>query len=238
MTTTSRPGLSESIALNQIHLSAPRDLGPGMQGMGAGVMHYVDGVASYFDKVTYVEIGVNDGITLGEIAKRLSDQCDSWRAIGIDLPDCRHETTRRHSQEKGLAFKLIRDFRRPTNPEWGTVTFILKDSHTFLGEDFNPWSEVHLALIDGCHGKPCVSLDFLLIEPLIVPGGYVMFHDFGADQIGQEQFPSDHCPIVGVHDACASLGLLDNTRDSWRFVQTIIGDKAAGSADMGVFQKL
>ncbi len=209
-----------------------------MQGMGAGVMHYVDGVASYFDKVTYVEIGVSDGITLSAIAKRLSEQCESWRAIGIDLPDCRHETTRRHSEEKGLPFKIVKDFRNHFAPEWGKVTFVLKDSHTFLGENALAIGDVHLALIDGCHGKPCVSLDFLLIEPLIVPGGYAMFHDFGADQIGQEQAPPDHCPIVGVHDACASLGLLDNTRDGWRFVQTIIGDKSSGSADMGVFQKL
>jgi hypothetical protein len=137
----------------------------------------------------------------------------------------------------GLKFKIIREFRKPVLPEWGAVTLILKDSHSFFGEHTIAGG-VHLALIDGCHGKPCVSLDFLLIEPLIVPGGYVMFHDFGADQIGQEQAPPDHCPIVGVHDACASLGLLDNTRDGWRFVQTIIGDKSAGSADMGVFQKL
>ncbi len=218
----------------------PHSLGPGMQGMGSGVMHYVDGVASYFLNVTYVEIGVSDGITLSEISKRLSETCESWRSIGIDLPDCRHETTRRHSQEKGLPFRIIRDFRQPVPMSWGKVTFILKDSHEFLGElPLHPIDGgVHLALIDGCHGKPCVSLDFLLIEPLIVPGGYVMFHDFGKDQIGQAQAPPDHCPIVGVHDACASLGLLDNTRDGWRFVQTIIGDKAEGSADMGVFQKL
>ncbi len=210
-----------------------------MQGMGAGVMHYVDGVASYFLNVTYVEVGVSDGITLSEIAKRLSETCESWRAIGIDLPDCRHETTRRHSQEKGLTFDLLRQLKGA--PKWNRVTFVLKDSHSFLGEvtPFNFGAvSVHLALIDGCHGKPCVSLDFLLLEPLIAPGGYVMFHDFGADQIGQAQAPPDHCPIVGVHDACASLGLLDNSRDGWRFVQTIIGDKADGSADMGVFQKL
>jgi hypothetical protein len=208
-----------------------------MQGMGAGVMHYVDGVASCFERVTYVEIGVHDGLTLCQIAKRLSDTAEAWRAIGIELPDCRHETTRRHHEELGLKFKIIREFRKPVLPEWGAVTLILKDSHSFFGEHTIAGG-VHLALIDGCHGKPCVSLDFLLIEPLIVPGGYVMFHDFGADQIGQEQAPPDHCPIVGVHDACASLGLLDNTRDGWRFVQTIIGDKSAGSADMGVFQKL
>ncbi len=218
-------------------IEAPRDLGPGMQGMGAGVMHYVDGVASYFLNVTYVEIGVSDGITLSEVSKRLSETCESWRAIGIDLPDCRNETTRRNSTDKGLPFDLVRPPLRKL-PKLGCVTFVLKDSHTFLGENATAIGPVHLALIDGCHGKPCVSLDFLLIEPLIVPGGYVMFHDFGADQIGQEQAPPDHCPIVGVHDACASLGLLDNTRDGWRFVQTIIGDKAAGSADMGVFQKL
>ncbi len=219
-------------------LESPHSLGWGMQGMFDGVMQFVDEVAAQFPKVTYLEIGVNDGITISVIAKRISWAAQSWRAIGIDLPDCRHETTRRHSEEKGLRFRLIRDFRKPVPMEWRTVTFILKDSHTFLGESASAIGDVHLALIDGCHGKPCVSLDFLLIEPLIVPGGYVMFHDFGADQIGQEQSPPDHCPIVGVHEACASLGLLDNTRDGWRFVQTIIGDKSAGSADMGVFQKL
>jgi len=219
-------------------LEAPHSLGAGMQGMGAGVMRFVDDVATQFRDVTYIEIGVSDGITLSEISKRLSDTCQSWRSIGIDLPQCRHETTRRHSQEKGLRFKPIKEFRRPAPMDWGRVTLILKDSHTFLSENASTIGDVHLALIDGCHGKPCASLDFLLIEPMIVPGGYVMFHDFGADQIGQEQAPPDHCAIVGVHDACASLGLLDNTREDWMFVQTIIGDKAAGSADMGVFQKL
>ncbi len=217
-------------------LEAPRDLGPGMQGMGAPVMKFVDEVAGYFLNVTYVEIGVSDGITLSEIAKRLSQTSESWRAIGIDLPECRHETTRRHSQEKGLSFDLVRQYKE--TPKRNGVTFILKDSHSFLGEHASDIGDIHLALIDGCHGKPCVASDFLLLEPLIVPGGYVMFHDFGADQIGQEQCPPDHCKIVGVHDACASLGLLDNTREGWRFVQTIIGDKSAGSADMGVFQKL
>ncbi len=219
-------------------LEAPQSLGPGMQGMGEGVMRFVEEVAARFRKVTYLEIGVSDGITLSQIANRLSENINAWRAIGIDLPDCRHETTRRHSWEKGLRFKLVKDVRKPVPMEWGKVTVILKESHAFLGENAADIGDVHLALIDGCHGKPCVSLDFLLIEPLIVPGGYVMFHDFGADQIGQEQAPPDHCPIVGVHDACASLGLLDNTREGWMFVQTIIGDKPAGSADMGVFQKL
>ncbi len=218
-------------------VEAPNSLGWGMQAMGAAVMHYVDVVASYFDQVTYVEIGVHDGLTLCEMAYRLSITARSWRAIGIELPDCRHETTRRHHEEKGLKFKIIREFRKPALPEWEAVTLILKDSHSFFGEHSIPGG-IHLALIDGCHGKPCVSLDFLLLEPLIVPGGYVMFHDFGADQINQAQSPPDHCAVLGVREACASLGLLDNTRDGWRFVQTIIGDKSAGSADMGVFQKL
>ncbi len=206
--------------------------------MGAGVMAIVDDVNFSFDAVTYIEIGVFDGITLAEVAARIAyNRGDSWRAIGIDVPQCRHETTRQHSQEKGLTFEVVRTALRKA-PKWDRVTLVLKDSHTFLGEYGASVGPVHLALIDGCHGKQCVSLDFLLLEPMIVPGGYVMFHDFGADQIGQEQCPPDHCPIVGVHDACASLGLLDNTRDGWRFVQTIIGDKSAGSADMGVFQRL
>ncbi len=207
-----------------------------MQGMGEGVMKYVDEIGWKFPSVTYVEIGVSDGITLSEIAFRLSSITESWRAIGIDLPDCRHETTRRNSTEKGLKFDLVRPPIRKA-PKSGCVTFVLQDSHSFLGEFAGAVGDVHLALIDGCHGQKCASLDFLLIEPLIVSGGIVMFHDFGTDQIGQEQAPPDHCPIVGVHDACEDLGLLDNSRKGWTFIDTIIGDKRDGSADMGVFQK-
>ncbi len=217
-------------------VEAPVKLGPGMQGMGADVMRIVDQIAWKFRSITYLEIGVSDGITLAEIAHRLASSAESWRAIGLDLPHCRHETTRRHAIEKDLKFDLVTHYTKI--PKWGRITFILKDSHSFLGSSPDLDGGVHLALIDGCHGKKCVSLDFLLLEPLIVPGGVVMFHDFGADQINQAQAPPDHCPIVGVRDACASLGLLDNTRTGWKFVETIIGDKLAGSADMGVFEKL
>lgn len=210
-----------------------------MQGMGPCVLGIVDLVASNFPRVTYVEIGVYDGITLSEISHRLDINLDvdSWRSIGIDLPDCRHETTRRNSTDKGLQFELVRPPLRKS-PKWDCVTFVLKDSHSFLGEYAPSIGDVHLALIDGCHGKNCVATDFLLLEPLIVPGGYVMFHDFGADQIDQPQAPPDHCEFVGVHHACEDLGLLNNSRSGWMFVQTIIGEKHNGSADMGVFQKL
>ncbi len=217
----------------------PHSLGPGMQGMGEDVMRFVDEIGWKFPVVTYVEIGVSDGITLSEIAYRLSSITENWRAIGIDLPECRHETTRRNSTEKGLKFKLITEGREFIKiPPSGQVTFILKDSHAFLGEHSATLGDVHMALIDGCHGKQCASLDFLLIEPLIVPGGIVMFHDFGEDQIGQDQAPPDHCATVGVREACRDLGLLDNSRHGWHFLDTIIGDKDDGSADMGVFQKL
>ncbi len=215
----------------------PHSLGPGMQGMGEGVMRFVDQIAWKFPSVTYVEIGVSDGITLSEIAYRFHSITESWRAIGIDLPECRHETTRRNSTKKGLKFKLINGFRPNDRADWGQVTFILKDSHSFLGEHSRALGDVHLALIDGCHGRDCTSLDFLLIEPLIVQGGIVMFHDFGEDQINQEQSPPDHCPIVGVNEACRDLGLLNNSRKGWTFIETIVGDKHDGSADMGVFQK-
>ncbi len=79
-------------------------------------------------------------------------------------------------------------------------------------------------------------MDFLLLEPFIVPHGIVLMHDFGKDQVGQSQ---PHCPDgLNVRGAARDLGLLDGGRPGWKFLEVLVGDKPAGSGDMGVFQKL
>lgn len=219
-----------------VQVKTPSSLGFGMQGMGAAVLGYVDQVAEMFPEVTYVEIGVGYAITLAAIAYRLRARCDKWRAIGVELPNnYNRKQIEKQAALNGLEVKPIQHFHQPVNPQWNRLSIVLRNSQQFLGENFAPEGPVHMALIDGCHGKSCATMDFLLLEPMIAPKGIVMFHDFGEDQIGQYQ---PHCGSLDVRGACKDLALLDNNRPGWKFVDCIIGDKNAGSGDMGVFQKV
>jgi len=211
----------------------PLELGFGMQGLGHQVAQYVQEVCTRFDKVTYLEIGVGEGTTLAAIADRLRKLAVQWRAIGVDLPDGYSLDLFRVNKTMRTKMLPFAETRTSVLLPWNRVTLHLADSQKFL----LTWDElVNLVLIDGCHGKPCAKNDFLNIEPWVVPGGYVMFHDFGQDQQWQSQ---PHCPEgIDVRGACAELGLLDNNREGWRFIGTLIGDKPAGSGDMGVFEKL
>jgi hypothetical protein len=215
-------------------------LGFGMQGMGPLITPYLDQVCQNFESVTYLEIGVGHGETLTAIADYLRHENDlRWRAIGVELPDgysFSQEATSQNAYGKHLS---IRFENRPArswriNPPWRAVTVYLDNSQLFLADR---WSqEIQLALIDGCHGKKCASMDFLLLEPFIIRGGFVLMHDFGEDQVGQKQ---PHCPEgLDVRGAARELGLMDNARAGWDFVDELVGDKHAGSGDMGVFQRL
>jgi Methyltransferase domain len=219
-------------------IKTPSSLGFGMEGMGARVLGLVDEMAARFDKVTYVEIGVGEGITLAAIAYRLRAKASAWRAVGIELPhgySFNQLATEENARKEELELSIVHPSAGRHVPPWQQITVYLKDAHEFLPENFAPQGPVHMALIDGCHGKACVTLDFLLLEPLIAKGGFVMFHDFGQDQVGQ---PQPHCPIVDVRGACYDLGLLTNARAGWQFLCEIIGDKQHGSGDMGVFEKI
>ena len=215
------------------------EFGFGMQGMEDRIITITRAVAAKFDEVTYVEIGVGEGTTLTAVASTLRSNSNRWRAIGVELPNG-YSFSRDKTLECSTARNLRCDFITPTATNiqrayWGQVTVFLKDSQTFLTE---MWQEpIHFALIDGCHGKPCVIQDFLAIEAWAVKGALVMFHDYGVDQVGQSQ---PHCPGgVDVRGACQQLGLIDkkNRREGWRFLEELTGDKAHGAWDMGIFQK-
>jgi hypothetical protein len=188
--------------------------------------------------VTYVEIGVGEGVTLAAIAYRLRARASAWRVIGIELPQgyaFDRFATEHNARKEELEITIVQPSAGRHVPPWQRITVYLKDAHEFLPENFAPQGKVHMALIDGCHGRPCVTLDFLLLEPLIERGGLVMFHDFGEDQVGQSQ---PHCPTIDVRGACYDLGLLTNAREGWKFHSEIIGDKQNAAGDMGVFEKI
>jgi Methyltransferase domain len=211
-------------------------LGFGMNGMEERILDVARDVAAQFNEVTYVEIGVGEGTTLTAIASVLSKAGIKWRAIGIDLPNgysFSETQTKQIADTRVLKLEFVTPNSAIVHPAWNQVTVYLKDSQSFLTEH---WQEpIHFAMIDGCHGKPCVTLDFLALEAFMVKGATMMFHDFSKDQVGQ---PQPHCPDgVDVRGACYDLGLLTGKRQGWTFGGEIFADRSNGGWDMGVFKK-
>jgi hypothetical protein len=211
-------------------------LGIAMNGLEERVLNIAKDVATQFDEITYVEIGVGEGITLTAIARTLKDSGKKWRAIGIELQNgysFNSARTRESAAQREVKLNFVTPNGSIVHPLWETVTVYFKDSQSFLTE---LWQEpIHFALIDGCHGKPCVTLDFLALEAFMVRGSTMLFHDFSFDQRGQHQ---PHCAGgIDVYGACYDLGLLTGKRKGWYYVDTLNAERSQGGWDMGVFKK-
>jgi len=212
------------------------EFGFGMQGLEDRILTVARAVSAKFDEVTYVEIGVGEGPTLTAIACELRSHSPKWRAIGVELPNG-YSFNRQKVVEFATQRNLKLDFVTPNGstqrPKWNQVTVFLKDSQSFLTE---MWQDpIQFAMIDGCHGKPCVILDFLALEVWMVNGGILMFHDYGVDQVGHYQ---PHCPTgLDVRGAVQELGLVTGKRKGWVFREELVGNRVAGGWDMGIFQK-
>lgn len=185
----------------------------------------------------YLEIGVASGETLHAVTEivrelvRLHAPHKAWATVGIDIWE-------------GWALNMVSI--RSLLPEmclvadggavaYGRPNLFLKPAAELLRE----WPEMvdfDVALVDGCHGKACVMADFLAVERLVVPGGFVIFHDAGvADQGGDWQ---PHCQEgINVRAALNELGLLQNLRADWRLVREIPGDKRRGGNSCVVVRK-
>jgi hypothetical protein len=206
-----------------------------MNGMEDRILEIAKAVAADHDEITYVEIGVGEGTTLSAIARTLKDSGKKWRAIGIELPNgysFNRDRTQEVCQRREVPVRFIIPNGSMVNPVWGGVTVYFQDSQSFLTER---WKEdIQFALIDGCHGRPCVHQDFLCIEGFSVPKAVVMFHDFGQNQIGQQQ---PHCSGgVDVYGACVDLGLITGKRKGWTMLEHIHAKEHEGGWDMGVFK--
>jgi hypothetical protein len=215
------------------------EMGIGMGGIEDRILDVTRNVASSFDAITYIEIGVGEGATLTAIASELKTSGKKWRAIGIELPNgysFSKEKTENWAAQRNLKLNFVTPNSSIVHPEWGAVTVYFKDSQTLLTEHWQ--GPIQFALIDGCHGRPCATLDFLALEAFMMdqPGATVMFHDFGEDQRGHWQ---PHCPTgLDVHGACYDLGLLTGRRAKWRMADIFVADRTIGSWDMGVFERL
>jgi hypothetical protein len=211
-------------------------LGIAMDGLEERITGIAHDIAMQFDEITYVEIGVGEGKTLTGIASILQASGKRWRSVGIELPNgysFNRELTEKWAVSRNLNLNFITPNGSIVHPPWDAVTVYFKDSQTFLTEF---WQEpIHLALIDGCHGKQCVTLDFLALEAFMLRDSTMMFHDISQEQRGEAQ---PHCADgIDVQGACYDLGLLTGKRAGWRFAEIMVANKTLGGWDMGVFTK-
>jgi hypothetical protein len=178
--------------------------------------------------VTYLEIGVAAGATFAQVCRRLAASGRAWRAIGLELPD-------------GVEGFLLPGawcldeaaFKEATAPFAEHVALERAISQAWLARTEQT---VTLALIDGCHEEACVRADFLALEPRIVEGGVVIFHDTApwSQDIDPQPHRGEPIRVLAVLDR---LGLLAGTRPGWRFVAEAPGRQAEGGRGCMVFQR-
>lgn len=208
-----------------------------MAGLETAMERHLNDVIKRFKSVTYLEIGVAYGHTLTSMSAIARDSGHPWRSVGIDLPkgySLHIPTVRQSASEFHLGVTVLQQFDKSITPDWNQITICLCPSQTLL-ENYWPGDPIHMALIDGCHGKPCVTADFKLVSKYVPSGGLVAFHDFGEDSVGE---PQPHCGLGDTLGACRELGLLDGSLAGWKHIDTVVGDKALIGRDLGVFQKL
>lgn len=192
--------------------------------------------AARFDEVNYVEIGVAYGQTLASMSAIMRDCSTMWRGIGIDLPDGYSldvPTVKGQCDHHSLRLTVVDKPIGKVNPKLNEVTVYLKPSQELLRENWK--LPIHLGLIDGCHGKPCVKADFECLNQFMPPGAIAVFHDFGEDSVGE---PQPHCGFGDTLGACRDMGLLDGRYPGWKYRGTFISDKSKIGRDIGMFQKI
>lgn len=168
----------------------------------------------------YLEIGVAHCETWQTVCEILNRTGARWRTIGID--------------PWVHAFEA---YRRRIEPEFNPAKALLlaqTREEAFRTEQARIGDNLDFVFIDGCHAKPCVMGDFLAVEPLVRPGGLVVFHDLaGSDGFQQ------HCQqAMGVKEGLTELGLLDGSRPGWKRLDDWVGDGARNGATCGVFEKV
>ena len=169
---------------------------------------------------TYCEVGIASGATLAAMTELIEQLTfGDWRAFGVDI-------------KNGWSLDMLTLWERLGGHDEqveislaGSLEFFAREEHVF---DF--------ILIDGCHEKNCVMLDFRAAEKRLALGGVIAFHD--ADEVAQGMHVQPHRgEPIGVRAALTELNLLGQPiRAGWKLLADIEADP--GSHGVAIFQKV
>lgn len=100
-----------------------------------------------------------------------------------------------------------------------------KDAKFIIGNSFEVYNQIpdnsqHFIFIDGNHSYPVTMVDFLVYSDKVVDGGYIAFHDTGAQIKPFTDFQgigdmADPDMWIACRKAVNKLGLLDNKFEGW-----------------------
>lgn len=161
---------------------------------------WLDKIGFQFGSIQMLEIGVANGATLYGICEFCERKIIPLEWTGIDLP--------------GVG---------PAEMPPGCKFIAGRSEEVYVKID----GPFNLVIIDGDHSSNAVCLDFLNYAPMVVKGGIIMAHDtinhpgwIGLAHPGSYQgHGPQHADFgIGVRAALKKLGLLDNLRSDWTFV--------------------
>lgn len=191
--------------------NAPHKYGVITFGEAAMLDSLCNKIKSEFGYLSLLEIGMAGGATMAGIMERCSEIGCPCNYHGVDGEGGKPE------------FK-------PEN-----ATYYIGDSAEVFT---NVSGQFNLLFIDGCHCVNHCMLDFLNYSPMVVVGGYCLFHDTN-DTIWQGDHYQGHGPKhpefhIGVRAALRKLGLLAGLRKDWRLVAEVKDTEIMG---MMLFRK-
>ncbi len=169
----------------------------------------------------YLELGTANAETWFPVLLLLQETDAKWRTIGIDP-----------------ATYAFENYYKKIAPYFTTdeaLMLVQTREQAFTTEKDRIGNRLDFVFIDGCHSQKCAMADFLSVEPLVVPGGLVVFHDI-------EQVPGEiqeHCNAPrGVREALEELGLWKNTRPGWKRLPDWTCDKTKNAFSCACFEKV
>lgn len=224
--------------MNSTKNNGPR-LGLCMEGNEAAFWSRLRSAVEGLPQGVYLEIGVANGDTFGAVAGYLQSHAHGtrdWVAIGLDIRDgwsLDANQIIRNFPDDRIIVTCAR--RWLGEPGWGQVTIMRapqNEIEAFNRFDFSRaagWAAhqhpLGFVFIDGCHGYECCKADFAWVEPMVMLGGVVCFHDATAGCQGLHVQP--HCGTgIDVRRALKDLGLLPGHgeyRSGWGFLEEVAG---------------
>lgn len=183
----------------------------------------IDRIKSEFNEVRFLEIGVCGGGTVAGVARRCKEIGCQFLGSGVDCLEA-------YKPDPNLF------------PE-------LKENYAFYcGDSMDMWRNIpagfNLLLVDGCHCVNHSMCDFLNYSPLVIVGGYCLFHDTALplQQYEQIAFPQDHSLAgknpskLGVREGLKKMGLLQGYREDWKLIEEVTSD--SGVMGLMLLQKV